>query len=553
MKLTALRLGACCAMFLLSASSCDSSKLASVNDGGVDSVVIRLDALSLGKDTPPGADQSGPLPGSDARDLAGIVDLPGAGDLPSGAGDLPGAVDLPSSAGVDVVVPDTRPPADVVLPQPNPDGGGSACGMASAVCATAADCCGLACVAGQCSAAACLSDGASCVTGGQCCSSICNATGACAALNPTCKTAGNACTTGSECCNGVCNANHQCAQPGQVSYCNQLGDVCRSDVECCTGVCNVASGTSVGTCATISTSCLVDGAVCNGCGSCCSHFCGPFGAGGPDICQPASGCRIQGDLCHKDSDCCGGDPLSGLPGAGLVKCEQDPTYGSRIGTCGGPVASNCPNGEPTCKNSCNPEGNVCHYTNTAVCQGATTSKRNDCCACISGKECCQLDRTGIPRCNALAACVPAGGNCAFSGDCCDREPCVPDPVTGRLTCGSKCVPLGGLCTTNADCCIGALCAVPPGSLAGSCTVPPPPTGPDAGVSLPDGNPPGPDSASVPEPDAAVPEPDVAPPICAYFGQACAFGVPCCGGTTCTNNLDLDCTPTDTDCVCWAGE
>jgi hypothetical protein len=515
MTKTALCVGAYCVAFLVLVSGCDSSKLSESRDGGFDTVVIRLDA------DPSGADSR---PGTDARDVGG------AGDGPSTP-----ITDAPVGPGTD-----TRPGLDVgSLPQPNPDGGGTACGYAGAACSTAADCCGLACIAGVCSVAACLSDGASCSSGGQCCSSICSATGVCQALNPTCKTAGNACTANTECCNGVCDANHQCAPPGQVSYCNQAGDVCRADVECCTGVCKLATGAAVGTCATIDTACLVDGTRCNGCGSCCSHFCGPFGAGGPDICQPASGCRVQGDLCHKDSDCCGGDPASKLPGAGLVKCEPDSTYGSRIGTCGGPTASNCPDGTSTCKNSCNPEGDVCHWLGTAVCEGATTSKRNDCCACISGKECCKLDRTGIPRCNALEACVPAGGNCAFSGDCCNNLPCVPDPVTGHLTCGSKCVPTGGLCTTNADCCAGTLCAVPPGSLAGVCTVPTtPPTNVDGGV---------------PNRDGSVPGLDAAPPICAYFGQACSVDLPCCGGTTCVNGAFADCTATDADCICFAGE
>ena len=549
MKDTAFRLGACCTTLLLLASSCDSSKLSAKNDGGADVVVIRFDAVPVGADTGPG-----PVTGADARDLVAVGDLPGVGDLPIAS--LP---DGPVVPGTDALV---IPDATAGLPHPNADGGGSACGQAGAACQTTADCCGLACLAGVCSTAACLSDGASCSSGGQCCSSMCSVGGVCAALNPTCKTAGNACTTDGECCNHACDANHQCAPPGQVSYCNQTGDVCRADVECCTGVCNIASGAAVGTCATISTSCQVDGTVCKGCGVCCSHFCGPFGAGGPDICQPASGCHVQGDLCHKDSDCCGGDALSGLPGAGLVKCEMDSTYGSRIGTCGGPVASNCPSGSATCKNSCNPEGNVCHWTSTAVCEGSTTSKRNDCCACISGKECCQLDPTGIPRCNALAACVPVGGNCAFSGDCCNREPCLPDPITGHLTCGSACAPRGGLCTTNADCCIGTLCQVSPGSLAGSCILPPPPLpNNDAGVppttdgSLPgaDTGQPHQDDALAPEPDGAVPGPDSAPPICAYFGQACTSSIPCCDGTTCMNGLFSDCTATDTDCVCFAVE
>jgi len=531
MKLTTLRLGVYLVTTMLVTSGCDdkvsgtSRGDADVSEAGLsaDGSVSGTDLASIlvdARDIAPTEDAPGTVPALDAADAA--LDLSMVADTPLGG---------PGEAGPSLAV--DAEPAEVageagsdVLPS-SPDGG-LACGLAGATCASAADCCGLACLSGLCAATACLSDGMVCAAGGECCGTVCGAGGTCVPLNPTCKTAGNACLTGAECCNGTCDANHQCASPGQVSYCAQAGDICRGDGECCTGVCNLAAGSVAGTCATLSTSCQIDGTLCNGCGSCCSHFCGPFGSGGPDICQPASGCHVQGDLCRRDSDCCGGDASSGLPGAGLIKCEPDPTYGSRIGTCGGPQASNCPNGEPTCKNSCNPEGNVCHFKETAVCAGDITNVRNNCCACVPDKECCQLDATGIPRCNTLDACVPAGGNCSFSGECCDHQPCLPDPVTGKLTCGSTCVPLGGACTTNGDCCVGMLCDVTPGALAGVCVIPPPPGTPDAGV---------PDSG-----------PEDAPPICAYFGQACSVDVPCCG-TTCMNADFAECTATDTDCVC----
>jgi hypothetical protein len=532
MKVTALRVDVCCAsliFFAVGFASCSgvdtSKKDASGTDEGVpgDASDSSRDVSSQGPDTR----DLGPV--TDARDFGPAVDMPMAGLTEAGP-----------ASGVDAELGEVAGEAGLDVPQLYPDGG-PACGLAGASCRSAADCCGLGCVSGKCAAVACLSDGTSCASGGQCCSTICGAGGTCSPLNTTCKTAGNACMSGAECCNGTCNASHQCASPGEVSYCSQVGDICRADGECCTGVCIVAAGALAGTCAIISTSCQIDGTVCDGCGSCCSHFCGPYGAGGPKICQPASGCHVQGDLCRQDSDCCGGDVTSGLPGAGLIKCELDPVYGSRIGTCGGPRASNCPNGTPTCKNSCNPEGDICHFTDTAVCQGATTSKRDDCCACISSKECCQLDPTGIPRCNALAACVLVGGNCSFSGECCNHAPCLPDPATGRLTCGSTCARLGEECTTNGDCCTGMLCQVSPGSLAGTCFIPPPPLVPDAGV---------------PEPDAGVPEvggTDAAPPICAYYGQACSVSTPCCAGTSCVNGSFAACTAADIDCVCFSPE
>jgi hypothetical protein len=471
-------------------------------------------------------------------------------DVPIGTGDAAGVPDgSVGSDGAGSTVADGQIAALDGKPGPgNSVDSGLVCGNQGASCRSAADCCGLECVAGVCAAAACVSDGKACSSGGQCCSTVCGVGGTCTPLNPLCKTAGNACASGADCCSKVCGTNHQCAAPSSISYCAQTGDICRMDNECCTGVCAMGAGASAGTCATITTSCQIDGTVCNGCGSCCSHFCGPFGAGGPPICQPASGCHVQGDLCRKDSDCCGGDVKSGLPGAGLIACEPDPVYPSRIGTCGGPKASNCPGSVETCRNSCNPEGNVCHYKQTLVCAGSLTNVRNDCCGCISGKECCQPDATGIPRCNSLAACVPVGGHCSFSGECCGGQPCLPDPTTGELLCGASCVPAGGTCTTNHDCCTGMVCQSTPGALAGVCEVPvtPPPATPDAGV--PDSGNGIPDSSG--SSDDLVSNVDA--PVCAYYGQSCSVSVPCCG-STCTNGAGLDCTATDTDCICFSPE
>jgi hypothetical protein len=562
MKTRALRASVCCGTMVLLAAGCDGSDSGNSNlDGSGSEAGNPVDA----SDSSSSRDVA--IPGTDAPDAALAADgLAADGpaiepslDAPIVVPTLDGPSVVPSVDGADVGPTEDAPlagqteagavsgidgqpgEAGILPPLVYPDGGLS-CGLAGAPCQSAADCCGLACVANRCAAAACLSDGTPCSADGECCSTRCGAAGTCEPLNTTCKTAGNACTGGAECCSGVCNADNQCAQPGQVSYCAQVGDICRADSQCCTGVCNIAAGATAGTCALISTTCVIDGTVCNGCGECCSHFCGPFGVGGPDICQPASGCHVEGDLCRADTDCCGGDPRSGLPGAGLVRCEPDPIYGSRIGKCGGPKASNCNPKTDVCSNACNPEGNVCHYKETAICEGATTSKRNDCCACISGKDCCQLDRAGIPRCNALDTCVPAGGFCSFSGECCDNLPCVPDPVTGQLVCGASCVPLGGPCTTNADCCTGMLCEVLPGSLVGVCTIPttPPQVVPDGGVVV--------------EPDGGATEPDAPPPpVCAYFGQACSPTVICCSGMTCVNSSFFACTAADSSCFCFSGE
>src|SRR5690606_17315253 len=86
---------------------------------------------------------------------------------------------------------------------------------------------------------------------------------------------------------------------------------------------------------------------------------------------------------------------------------------------------------------------------------------------------CEYDPLGIPRCNGLADdyCVPEGGSCSNSGDCCEERPCVPDPDDdNRLKCGEQnCNEDGETCTTNADCCIGNACFIAAGEVHGSCS------------------------------------------------------------------------------------
>jgi hypothetical protein len=438
----------------------------------------------------------------------------------------------------------------------------------NSACTAATDCCNLNCTAGKCGGTACISDNQPCTVGGPaCCSTQCLAAtgdgaaggGKCQPLNPTCATAGNACggTDGGvtvNCCSGQC-VGGKCAAPSQVSYCTQTGDICYKDGECCTGVCTGITATKpAGTCAAIQGGgCLVDGIACSGCNSCCSSFCAPYGISGPHICQPASGCHVMGDLCHKDSDCCGGDAtqLGKIPGAGLVKCIPDPIH-PQIGTCSDPNPGNCPPGL-SCGNACVPEGAACHYKLTGV-GCPSNSTRNDCCEATGNKGQCQLDKLGIPRCYGLGACVPAGGDCASSADCCNNLPCVPD-AAGHLKCGAApCVPQGGVCTTTADCCAGMPCIVPPGALAGVCGAPPPPPPSDA-MPKTDGPKP-PDLGPLPDgykvPDKAIP-PDQKLPTCALYGQSCSATVPCCpnqGDCRRPYPTATLCTAGATDCTCY---
>ncbi len=199
------------------------------------------------------------------------------------------------------------------LPTPN------TCIQAGSACGSSTACCSLACDNGTCKDK-CVGDNDACTSSGACCSGKC-ADGKCAQINLACKTAGNACGSSGECCSKACT-NGTCAL--SVSWCIQNGDICANPDDCCGGMCNATEGGTLGTCAQPvvgGTYCSsgIDGTVCSGCNECCSRLCAPYGPTGVKVCQPASGCHVNGDLCRKNSDCCGGEG-SGLPGDGNVTC-----------------------------------------------------------------------------------------------------------------------------------------------------------------------------------------------------------------------------------------
>jgi hypothetical protein len=406
-----------------------------------------------------------------------------------------------------------------------------ACAPVGGMCNVATDCCNLNCVNGSCGGGACISDGQACTAGGQgCCSTQCD-NGTCKPLN-TCKTAGNSCMGNSDCCSGTC-VGGKCPSPSTISYCTQNGDICFHDNECCTGVCTIKTGATAGTCAAINAPCTVDGLVCNGCTGCCSSFCAPFGTSSTKICQPAGGCHVLGDLCLKNSDCCGGDFGNMLPGSGEVICVPDTAH-PQIGTCSMANVTYCPMQTSYCHNSCQPEGDVCHFKNNGGC--SSNSFPNDCCGAPGNSGVCKLDVHGVPRCYGLAKCVAAGGDCASSADCCGNLPCIPGPG-GHLICATmQCVPQGGVCTATSDCCSGFACVVPPGSTTGTCINPnPPPMVP-------------PDMAGS---NGGVYDLSTPPPMCALLAQKCSPATsPCCAnnGNCVSQSTGQACT-TQTDCIC----
>ncbi|MEO8800355.1 MAG: hypothetical protein ABI551_20855, partial [Polyangiaceae bacterium] len=337
----------------------------------------------------------------------------------------------------------------------------------------------------------------------------------CTPLNGSCSTAGNACASNGDCCSTLCSGG-TCQL--SASYCIQAGDVCATSTDCCTGTCSISPGKTLGTCSTLpnmgrnNCSGGVDGTVCGGiadggtgCLDCCSRLCAPYAPTGVNICQPANGCHVEGDLCQKDDDCCGGEALLAdggepLPGAQRVQCLK--ATGASVGYCASPKS-----GGPGL-NSCNPEGNVCHFKDHGYLCGKS-SEENNCCDHLGSATDCDLDSIGVPRCHVVGndgglACIPTAGQCAYDADCCAGK-CLPDS-SGKLTCNPvKCSPSAGTCTTTADCCDGLNCDVAPGSTSGTC-------GASAG------------------------SPDGGHGTCSAYGQSCTAASDCCNGVPCINNV-----------------
>jgi hypothetical protein len=383
------------------------------------------------------------------------------------------------------------------------------CTLTGGGCQSSTECCSMVCTAGRCNANACVADSQACTDSASCCSGNCSA-GLCQSLNTACRTAGNPCTDNGQCCSSLCEGGT--CKLGS-SFCIQTGDACSDSSQCCSGDCQKGGG-ALGTCAAPpsgSTYCSdgVDGTVCGACNNCCSRLCAPYAPTGIRVCQPASGCRVNGDLCRKDSDCCGAAG-TGLPGDGNVVCEID--KGKALGICRNP-------------RSCNPQGNVCHFKDYTC---SISSARNDCCAAVGNSGVCQIDFLGVPRCNGLGTtCRQNRETCSSAMDCCNQAPCVPDSG-GILRCyaplvidggvPSSCVPKGGSCSINGDCCVGSTCIQSIGSTQGICGIPAPPPG-------------------TPSTDAGVT--DASAPGCAEYGQLCTVATDCCNNVTCWNGRCMD--------------
>jgi hypothetical protein len=363
---------------------------------------------------------------------------------------------------------------------------GGVCTKFGNACSGNGDCCSNNCVSGSCQIASCTADNAACTKGSDCCSQTCGTNGMCTPLSTSCKTLGNPCTGAGECCSQLC-LNKFCAQP---SYCGQTGDICGQNTDCCSGTCTKSGTNTFGTCTLPSSGgCDIDGVVCGpqldaggftdaglpSCGgSCCSRACAPWGPTKVLVCQPASGCKPVGDICAKDSDCCGGNIMDG--GSVEQQCIKKNST-DLVGVCSNPTG-------------CKPNGDICRLQ-TNQCNATD----NCCSGNVQQDDTCHQDNLGVPRCSYAgdAGCVPTSGTCATSADCCNLNPC----VNGK--CGGGCVTCGNACSTSADCCAGGQCNIQSGQTAGTCDCS------DAGGT------------------------------CALYGQACSDGgIPCCNNVPCTS-------------------
>lgn len=164
-------------------------------------------------------------------------------------------------------------------------------------CARAQDCCSLGCNGSVCGQTLCSREGDDCVTGQTCCSGICGADKKCALDTAAgCRATAEDCNSGGGpgCC--VQCVNNHC-DPG-AGACRAIGSPCGAAPDCCSGSC-VQGANNVQRCAG---ACTAQGAACQTTADCCG---GTTCTGSPSVCSaPASVCKLQGDQCVGDGECC---------------------------------------------------------------------------------------------------------------------------------------------------------------------------------------------------------------------------------------------------------
>jgi hypothetical protein len=328
---------------------------------------------------------------------------------------------------------------------------------------------------------------------------------------------------------------------------------------CCSGLC------TGGKCALGASFCIQPGDVCARDTDCCGGYCAITTGATQGICMDVSttgtgNCTHDGVLCNGCGSCCsrncGPWALTGVnvcqPGLGckilnsLCTKDTDCCGGTADGT--GEVTCNLATGGNLSIGVCAQNhgnqvpGGICKLTGgTNACSNA----QSDCECVVSPKiACCAYDTLGLPRCLGSGTCPAAdGGTGIFSGtdpNCC-RKP--GDTCnTSAECCGLiPCVPdstgtLRCLTTTPND---GGIVCVKQG---GTCTA----TG-DCCTGLVCNITPGGTGTCGPPPTP----PPADAGVCALYGQACNAGTPCCNNVQCTYSpTNTACTASNVGCTCY---
>lgn len=355
------------------------------------------------------------------------------------------------------------------------------CDGAGASCTSNVQCCSGACSGGTCGVETCLPSGSTCGADTQCCSGDCTGTctrGSCGALYDTCTYDTDCCSL--NCQGGQCQRAYSCVGPD---------DICYHDSDCCSTLCTANDGVTGGRCIipTGAPGCDQSGTPCTSGGGCCTRTCADPGSG-VGVCQAVSGCRVAGDNCLADTDCCGG---LGTPGgsvdctAGTNKCDNGQSCRQPGTICGKPIVLLPDGGYGGCAKK--PDGTCLIVNNETNCCGGNK---------VGGVEMtCRLDNSGVPRCfgggevstcpngytGEPGCCKAEGEACMFGGQCCGGALCVEDGSGVPRCTFPQCLFTGTLCTPGGSgasaCCPGTEC-LPINELQTACIVPS--ANPDAG-------------------------------------------------------------------------
>jgi hypothetical protein len=205
--------------------------------------------------------------------------------------------------------------------------------------------------------------------------------------------------------------------------------------------------------------CKPIGELCSSDDVCCTKNCEDNDGDGVTLCGQPPNCRPPGEICDPSfGECCPGVPqgkLLCLPGAyGVTRCQEP---------CCEFTGEACQVDDDCCSGKCNVMTMTCD-------QGFACKVIGE--MCQTGDECCSKSCTG-GVCDDCP-CIPSGDECVSPRDCCGGD-CVPDPVTGKLTCdpgmgqggaggmgqggnggsgGCELEPDGAPCFSNAECCSG---------------------------------------------------------------------------------------------------